>query len=341
MLALQDSKLQGASNSISNGGGSSSEIANSMLDGPVTGGGDLTCTGVYNGDFVTLNKRCDFPAESTHVVHVGTDGGDFSTISAALAAITDAGESNPYVIRIAPGVYTETVDLKPYIDIEGSGEGITILRGFGSNTSPSSDSSSATLRADGIIAPEVRFLTVESDGTGNNYATAIWTNGTGPHLRLTHVTAVASNASANNYGIWIDTSSSNLNNVSVTASGASFNRNVGVLNISSLPTINNVNVIATGGGFNIGMVNNTSSPTLNNSNVQASGGSATGMSNSGSAPVVKNSTLIGSTGSVNNSGDSSAKIANTMLDGTATIGGGLTCVGAFNSSFVALNSSCQ
>ncbi|MDG1410289.1 MAG: hypothetical protein P8Q52_06055, partial [Acidimicrobiales bacterium] len=61
------------------------------------------------------------------VVWVADDGsGDFLLLSAALASIGDASAPNPYVVRIAPGVYTETlpVELKTYVDVEGSGQGI-------------------------------------------------------------------------------------------------------------------------------------------------------------------------------------------------------------------------
>ena len=57
------------------------------------------------------------------MVQVAKSNGDYATVSAALASITDASKDNPYVIRIAPGIYSEYIDLKPYIDLEGSGEG--------------------------------------------------------------------------------------------------------------------------------------------------------------------------------------------------------------------------
>ena len=75
----------------------------------------------------------------------------------------------------------------------------------------------ATLRAEGIIAPEVRHLTVESDGTGSAVAVAICTEDTSKHLRLTHVSAIASGG-FNNKGIY-RIFSSILNNVTVNTSG--------------------------------------------------------------------------------------------------------------------------
>ena len=78
-----------------------------------------------------------------NVVVVAKSGGDYTSVQDALDNIT-ASASNPYLIRVAPGVYTGTVDLESYVDIEGSGEGVTILRGLGGNTSPVTDGSSAS-----------------------------------------------------------------------------------------------------------------------------------------------------------------------------------------------------
>ena len=64
------------------------------------------------------------------VIWVADDGtGDYASLSAALAAITDATSSKPYVIKIAPGEYTETsnVVLKTYVDVEGSGQNTTTI----------------------------------------------------------------------------------------------------------------------------------------------------------------------------------------------------------------------
>ena len=70
-------------------------------------------------------------AESpARVIWVADDGtGDYTKLSTAFAAITDAAPSKPYVIKIAPGIYTETapVVLKNYVDVEGSGQDITTI----------------------------------------------------------------------------------------------------------------------------------------------------------------------------------------------------------------------
>ncbi len=107
-------------------------------------------------------------AESpARVIWVADDGtGDFTSLSAALASITDATATKPYVIKIAPGKYTENsnVAMKNYVDVEGSGQGITTIEcacssnGFGA--------SAAVISATAITA-EIRHLTINNTGGSN------------------------------------------------------------------------------------------------------------------------------------------------------------------------------
>ena len=54
-------------------------------------------------------------------VKKGTPGvGEFSSIAAAIASITDASAAKPYVVRVGPGVYIEsTITMKPYVYLQG------------------------------------------------------------------------------------------------------------------------------------------------------------------------------------------------------------------------------
>jgi hypothetical protein len=56
-------------------------------------------------------------------ITVAKKGGDFASISASVAYITDSDENNRYIIEVGPGQYTENmIDLtgKPYVSIVGS-----------------------------------------------------------------------------------------------------------------------------------------------------------------------------------------------------------------------------
>ena len=242
--------------------------------------------------------------------------GDYALLSTALAAITDATSSNPYVIKIAPGIYTETapVVLKDYVDVEGSGQDITTINcacGNASNTALS-----ATVSAGNIVA-EIRHLTINNTGGGNDYSTGVWTEDVADgSFSMLHVTATASGSGSSYYGVYNESSSPSMDNVTATATGGTYN--YGVYNYSSSsPTMNNVTATASGGTSNRGVYNGSSS-----------------------LPSIRNSSITGSPNSIVNSGSSSAQVADTMLDGPVDAGGGLACVGAYDTAFVALNGGC-
>ncbi len=100
------------------------------------------------------------------VIWVADDNtGDYASLSEALDSIEDAAADKPYVIKIAPGIYTETapVVLKNYVDVEGSGQNTTTI-----NCACSSndfDASSAVISA-GAITAEIRHLTINNTGGG-------------------------------------------------------------------------------------------------------------------------------------------------------------------------------
>ncbi len=88
-----------------------------------------------------------------------------------LDSISDNAAANPYVIKIAPGVYTESsaVALKDFVDVEGSGADVTTITcACGSMSHPG-----GVLTA-GAITAEVRHLTIANTG-GGDYSTALST----------------------------------------------------------------------------------------------------------------------------------------------------------------------
>jgi hypothetical protein len=338
--------------------------------------------------------------DPAQVVWVATSGDNtFPLLSTALASISDASSSKPYVIRIAPGTYTETspVELKSYVDVEGSGQGITTITcACGGSTS---DELSATVSADNITA-EIRHLTINNTGAASGDGSSIGVAAravTAGSFSILHVTATAtSTGTASNYGVYnlafsspsmlhvtatatsigtvigsnfgvrnSQSSSPSMHNVTATATGGT--PNYGVYNNTSSPSMHNVTATATGGTTNYGVRNESSSPSMHNVTATATGGtsenygvrnifsSSPSMNNvtatatggntnygvdneASSSPSIRNSSITGTTNSIHNSG-STAKVADTVLDG-AVAGDGYTCVGVYTTGFATLGPAC-
>ena len=110
---------------------------------------------------------------------VAKSGATFTTITAAVNSIFDASPSNRYLIYVAPGVYTEQVTMKQYVDIQGSGELTTKITFTGSALA-----NTGTLI--GAYNTELRFLTVENSGGGSTYAIALYNCGAAPRADPHH-----------------------------------------------------------------------------------------------------------------------------------------------------------
>lgn len=117
---------------------------------------------------------------------VAQQGGDFTSPVAAMSALATwcgaPSASNPCSVKIAPGVYDvgeAQLILHPHVDIEGSGENVTRIRG--SNTE-------AVVKGAFASNMEIRFLTLESYGTGM----AVWTLTDSPNgPTLSHATIIS------------------------------------------------------------------------------------------------------------------------------------------------------
>jgi hypothetical protein len=245
------------------------------------------------------------------VVIVAKSGGDYTSIQAALDSISDASLTNPYLVWVAPGWITETITMKPYVDIEGAGQNVTKITYHGSAT----NTTGTVVTANNA---ELRSLTVENTG-GAAYAIAIFNSGTSP--RLTDITAVASGDG--------------------NISAAVFS------NAAASPSIRNATLMTSGAGFNHYTLYSVGSvtPTVSNSTITAAGGATTNYgvaSAANSTTTIYSSILRGTTAAVYML-NSTGRVATSLLEGGVLTGGSgtLTCVGAYNQIFAALNTACQ
>jgi hypothetical protein len=163
----------------------------------------------------------------------------------ALAAITDATAFKPYVLKLDPGGYnlgsTQLV-MKPYVDIEGSGQGSTILQGPGNG-----DTSYLTAIVKTAPQAELRNLGVASTGSGYTSSIGVYVP-SGANTSIRDVTINAGNAS-NNWGIRSLAASPILQNLTINvAVGGYQSYGIGTTSSSAYPVIKRSVINLSGSG---------------------------------------------------------------------------------------------
>ena len=101
---------------------------------------DVNCSGFFEGyseyTKTIINPSAPFfiANQDMNIVTVAQKGANFTSVSAALAAITTASATNRYVVYVGPGVYNEPpLTLTPYIAIRGFGQYVTIINATNPN----------------------------------------------------------------------------------------------------------------------------------------------------------------------------------------------------------------
>ena len=80
-----------------------------------------------NADTVDGLHANELETHYQNVVVVAKSGGDHTTIQAAIDSISDATAETPYLVWVAPGVYSETVTVKPHVHLQGAGQDATVI----------------------------------------------------------------------------------------------------------------------------------------------------------------------------------------------------------------------
>ena len=285
--------------------------------------GEVADANKVNENFQALADSISGPAQ---VVWVATEGGDFKLLSAALNSITDASDTKPYVIKIAPGIYTETlpVELKHKVDVEGSGENITTIS--------CSCNNGGVINAPNIEA-ELRQVTIQNTASSGNLF-GIGTQFATPLLSLLHVTVRAEAGSGQNaHGVYNSGSSPTMLNVTAIASlaGTAYS----VYNLSARTTMNQVKATGIGIDISSGVYNVSSQPTMTNVEALGLGLSPTdsinyGVYNTNSSSVsIRNSLLVGRNLPIITFSSSSATIAHTAMNRNAPNNQAHSCIGVY------------
>lgn len=270
-----------------------------------------------------------------NVVIVAKSGGDYATIQAALDSITDAADGNRYLVWVAPGLYSERVTMKPFVNIQGSGISATRITYSGS-------SSANTGTVVGSGNAEIRDLTIESLG-GNTYAIGMYNEAMSPRVANVNIAiAVAGLGVSSAYGMHNVSSAVSVTNSTISVSGGT-GSNTGIYNYNSTPAVLSNLSITVSGTASRGIYNNQSSMTLRNSYVD---GGLWGIANtliSGYYTVsIQNSQISGSTNAVYSSSPSyTVRIGGSYLVGGPVSGGTTTtCAGVYDENYVFSASMC-
>lgn len=116
------------SKKIKDGNVATADLANNAVTSAKIKDGNVFTADLADGS-VTASKVGFY---SQVIIVDANGGGDFASPVDAMNAITDASETRPYLVKIMPGVYDvggSTVTMKDHVDIEGSGEGVTTIKG--------------------------------------------------------------------------------------------------------------------------------------------------------------------------------------------------------------------
>jgi hypothetical protein len=271
--------------------------------------GYLTTTSIAAAGYLTRTLAdARYRGKYANVIVVAKSGGDFMSIQAAIDSISTASASQPYLVTIAPGVYSETITLKPYVDLLGSGEEATQITAGGSSTLDR-----GTVNAASDVA--IDSLSIINGGH-NTYAVGVYASNV-DGFKLTRVTVAASGGTVNT-GLYTSVGTSDaaqnlsasliIRDSTLSASGGSsayglaneayctamnscmaFGSSIG---ITATPLIFNSTIAATNALTNVGIYNHAwlavgnsaqinvrAWPTIVNTTIQAAGGNSYGLKN--------------------------------------------------------------
>ena len=297
-----------------------------------------------------------------NLVIVAKSGGDFTSVQAAIDSITNAAANNPYLVWVAPGVYSELVIMKAYVHLQGAGQEATVITSSVSCSDPPTD---GTLKL--ASNTSLRDLTVGNNGSGFNNVAVLATSGTSGTL-VCDVTARAQGqgiASTNhNIGIYIAGADTEVTLQNITTLAENVETNIGLLNTSGAKTrLYGVSFTARGGDYTIGISNlsanlealnivalgangfddNIGLRSYGESNTILNGGSFTGRGGSSGIGVknsefaniaINNATMTGENGSLNSYGYYNSESLNAEINSSKITGSSYAIANFFGITYV-------
>jgi hypothetical protein len=283
-----------------------------------------------DGETGTRNRTIVVHPMSTGPTDSGTE------LLEAMANITNASATNPWLIKLDAGVFdlgTSSLVMKPYVDIEGSGEDVTTITAVTNQTSLFGT-------VVGASNAELRFLTVVGT-TAATYATALTANQTSP--RLTHVTLTATVPPGTNIAVGLQSIIGTPVLTEVTVKMPAGGEG---LFLEGGEVVRNSRIMVGPGFESWGVVVGNfsfSQPSVIIENTDISAADTGIIADNFGSASVSHSTVMGVNHAVHGfGGQTTVKIgASQVVGGVAVAGGVITCVGDYDANYAPLNSSCQ
>lgn len=283
-------------------------------------------------------------SSTSNVVVVAKSGGDYTTITDALAAITPSA-NEPYLVKVMPGVYDEHVVVPEYVHIQGSGCELTEITSASSGQWFSEEAATVAMSANAQLSEITVSNTSVTDG-----ASAVRINLGNENTRLFNVKMYTNGAGGDRHVGLVVRSSNDvmIAHVMAEASGASiFNHGI---NNSGSATYDSAVAMASGdassNGTARGMELGGGDVIIRNSEMMAADASssiavyATG--SVGDVLRIDHSVLDGETTGVHTSNSHTVYIGASMVEGGAfAFSGTMRCAQSYNGSYVDVSAACN
>lgn len=274
-----------------------------------------------------------------NVVVVSPEGGDFTSIQAAIDSIVDASADHRYLVWIGPGVYEEAVTTKAGVDLQGAGQGLTIVRGAFYTADSTPDAGLVTVTGGGALGS----LSIENEVVGALGTTALGfalvVDGGEPRLHdLTVRSSMACDLASTDFraqAVRIDGGAARLSRVTLEAEVTGTEAD-GFSNAAALSAANGATPEVDDTAFSAAAQEPVATSSINVA-VQVTGTSQV---------ILRDSVLTAAGGTLGNYSisvpgpDPVARVAHSQVDGAVGGSGLVVCVGAYDATFTALGTDC-
>jgi hypothetical protein len=239
--------------------------------------GSLSCSSGQIAQFDGSSWVCASALSSegvAHVITVAQSGGDYTSVAAALASISDNSSTNRYLVWVAPGVYTESELslVKPYVHLRGSGPNATVILSTRSAAAIGPNAAAVQLENNARISD----LTVRNEGVSSTFAMALYAvEPTSRAAVIDNVVAEANGAGGvAHFGIYLNDAEPTIRNSTFRASGATggtpLNAALSAVNIAGgfpQPLIENSFFEGKGSNSGYGFALSSAAPTVRHSHI--------------------------------------------------------------------------